>query len=104
MLLLLLLLLLILFCFEGISQVGGRKIEKSYKVAGKRRTIGKSKPAWIYRKTESGPVQDREMPKLFRRKRTKPGEENEKILKRQNKLRAKRRVRGNNVFHKRKYF
>lgn len=99
-----LLLLLILFCFESISQVGGRKLEKSYKVTSKRRTFRKSKPAWRYRKTESSPAQDRELPKLFRRKRTNGEKENQKIIKRQNKLRTKRRIRGNDVFHKRKYF
>ena len=97
------LILLILLYIPVFSQTGGRKSEKT-KIAGRRRSVKKSKPTWTYRETESGPVQDREMPKLFKRKRTKGREENSKILERQNKLRAKRRIRGNDVFHKRKYF
>ena len=99
------LIFLILFCFEGISQTGGRKLEKTNTV--RRWRLLKKNPKtspWIYQKTKTGPVQDRELPKLFKRRRTNGEKENEKILKRQNKLRAKRRVRGNDVFHKRKYF
>lgn len=99
------LILLILFCFEGISQTGGRKLEKTNTV--RRWRLFKKNPKtspWIYRKTKPGIIQERELPKLFKRKRTNGEKENEKVIKRQNKLRTKRRVRGNEVFHKRKYF
>lgn len=97
-------LIFIILCYiPTFSQNGGRKLEKT-KISTKRRKHVKGNTSWVYRKTESGPVQDRELPKLFKRKKTRGGEENERIIKRQNNLRVKKRVRGNDVFHKRKYF
>jgi len=86
------------------SQTGGRKRERirTAKRGLFHRPL-KTSP-WIYRKTESGPIQNRELPKLFKRYRTNGKKESSKILERQNRLRSKRRVRGNDVFHKRKYF
>lgn len=96
--------ILITFPIFTYSQTGGKKKEgiKTIK-RGLFRKPPKTSP-WIYRKTESGTIQNREFPKLFKRDRTFGKQEFSKILERQNRLRAKRRVRGNNVFHKRKYF
>ena len=97
--------LVMIFSLQSISQTGGRKLEKTNTI--RRWKLFKKSPKtspWIYRKTESGPVQKLEMPKLFRRTRTNGQKQNEKIIERQKKLRAKKRVRGNSVFYKRKYF
>ncbi len=98
-------LLLILFLpIFAYSQTGGKKKEgiKTIK-RGLFHKPPKTSP-WIYRKTKSGSIQNREFPKLFKRYRTNGKKESSKILERQNRLRTKRRVRGNDVFHKRKYF
>jgi hypothetical protein len=97
------LLILIVLPLLNYSQTGGKKKEKSRTI---KRGLFHKQPRtspWIYRKTESGPIQNREFPKLFKRKRTNGKRESSKILEKQNRLRAKRRVRGNDVFHKRKY-
>ena len=96
--------ILILLSTCYYSQTGGKKKEgiKTIK-RGLFRKPPKTSP-WIYRKTESGTIQNREFPKLFKRYRTNGKKESSKILERQNRLRTKRRVRGNDVFHKRKYF
>lgn len=98
------LLILIVLPLLNYSQTGGKKKEKSrtVRIGGLFHKQPRTSP-WIYRKTESGPIQNREFPKLFKRKRTNGKRESSKILEKQNRLRAKRRVRGNDVFHKRKY-
>jgi hypothetical protein len=99
-----LLLILLFISILSYSQTGGKKKEGVKTI---KRGLFRKPPktsSWIYRKTESGTIQNREFPKLFKRNRTIGKKESSKILERQNKLRAKRRVRGNKVFHKRKYF
>lgn len=100
-----LLLILIFLSFFSYSQtLGGKKREKARTA---RRILFNKSPKtspWIYRKTEPGPIQNREMFKLFKRHRTNGRKEYDKILERQNKLRSKRRIRGNDFFQKRKYF
>ena len=88
----------------GYSQTGGKKKEGIRTIKrGLFYRAPKTSP-WIYKKTKPGTIQNREFPKLFKRNRTFGKQEFSKILERQNRLRAKRRIRGNNVFHKRKYF
>ncbi len=97
-----LLLILIFISLLSYSQTGGKKREGIRTI--RRGLFHKSRNPWVYRKTSPGRIQNREMSNLFRRNRTIGKNEYSKIIKRQNKLRAKRRVRGNKVFHKRKYF
>lgn len=99
-----LLLILIVLPLLNYSQTGGKKRESSRTVRRGGLFHKLKTSPWIYRKTESGPIQNREMPKLFKRHRTNGKRESSNILEKQNRLRAKRRVRGNDVFHKRKYF
>jgi hypothetical protein len=99
-----LILILISISLFSYSQTGGKKRESSKTI---RRGLFHKPPKtspWIYRKTEPGNIQNRELPKLFKRYRTNGKKESSKILERQNRLRAKRRIRGSDVFHKRKYF
>jgi len=98
------LLILISISLFSYSQTGGKKRESS-RTARRGGLFHKLKTSpWIYRETESGTIQNREFLKLFKRHRTNGKRESSKILEKQNRLRAKRRVRGNDVFHKRKYF
>jgi hypothetical protein len=84
------------------SQVGGRKLEKSNII--RRPHHKRTYVTWVYRKTKPGPIQEKEQPKLFKWNVTSNKRWARRILYKQNKLRAKKRVRGNLVFHKRKYF
>ncbi len=87
------------------SQAGARKKEGKTVHRSLKRLLKQPKTSpWIYRKTNPGRIQDREMSGLFRRWRTNGEKESSRIKERQNRFRAKRRVRGNRVFHKRKYF
>lgn len=87
------------------SQAGARKKEGKTVHRSLRRLLKQPKTSpWIYRRTKPGRIQEREMPKLFKRWRTNGEKESSRIKERQNRLRAKRRVRGKRVFHKRKYF
>lgn len=81
----------------------GRKREKSNVAHRNMRRHPKTSP-WIYRKTSPGIVQERELPKLFKWNITKNKRFNNKTIEKQNKQRTKNRVRGNMVFHRRKYF
>jgi hypothetical protein len=70
---------------------------------GKKRSSSRKKSAWVYRPTPSSKKQRKEQRHLFKRYKTKGGRFNEGFLARQNGDRAKSRVRGNKVFHKRKF-
>lgn len=59
--------------------------------------------SWVYKPTKPGKKQDREQPHLFTRFRTKNKKYKDGVSARQNASRSKKRVRGNAVFHKRKY-
>ncbi len=84
------------------SQTGGRKLEKSNII--RRPHHKRTYVTWVYRKTKSGPIQEKEQLKLFKWNITKNKRWTNKIIEKQNKKRAKTRVRGNLVFHRRKYF
>jgi hypothetical protein len=85
------------------SQVGSRKKEKVHVVHRNIHRQPQTSP-WLYRKTKPGLLQDKEMVKLFKWTITKNKRNYRSIQEKQNKLRAKRRVRGKDVFQKRKYF
>lgn len=126
-LLILLLLLGIGASNEFYSQTGGRKREhrnqkrgsmfkrsrsaghadKFAKGAGRKgflaRLFKKDRPAWVYHPTRPGKTQNREQRFLFSRYRTKGKKYREGILAKQNSERARRRSRGNSVFHHKKY-
>lgn len=97
--------LLIIFTLHLInpSFSQGRKREANNVVHRNLRRQPKTSP-WIYRKTESGIIQETEMPKLFKWNITQNKRLSNKIIKKQNKKRSKERVRGNLVFSRRKYF
>ena len=84
------------------SQVGERKKEGRHVHRNVNRQP-KTSP-WIYKKTESGIIQYKETSKLFKWTITKNKKSYKKIQLQQNKKREKRRVRGSDVFQKRKYF
>lgn len=105
---------------EVSAQTGGRKRERrnqrrasifkrnpsagnadEFAKGGKRSK--KKSSAWVYRPTPTSKKQRKEQSSLFSRFRTKGGKVNESFLSRQNHDRAKSRVRGNKVFHKRKF-
>lgn len=67
------------------------------------RLFKKPNPSWSNRSSGSVKSHRRANRSLFRRDRTKGKAENEAILDRQNADRAKRRIRGNKVFSKKKY-
>jgi len=81
----------------------GRKAERS-DVKQKRYFHQPKTSPWIYRKTVSGPIQEGELPKLFKWNITSNKRIAYKIIEQQNKQRMKNRIRGNQVFHRRKYF
>ncbi len=121
--------LLLSFCFSNVSysQSGGRKREhknqrKGGLFKGNRSTghadrfarggsrkgvfarlFRKDRPAWVYHSTKSGHAQKRETRHLFSRYRTKGKRYKDGILAKQNSERARKRVRGNATFHKRRY-
>src|SRR4051812_35350100 len=59
--------------------------------------------AWQYKSSGSVKSQNRENRNLFNRHRTEGRQNNAKVLERQNRDRARKRVRGNKVFSKKKY-
>lgn len=112
------------FLTDAYGQTGGRKREhrnqrrKSSKFGGKsagnadafarggtnKRTSKRSRAGvWVYRPTPSSKKQNRESRYLFSRYRTKGKRHRDGILAKQNNERSSRRVRGNKVFHKRKF-
>lgn len=84
------------------SQVGERK--KEGRQAHRNMNRQPKTSPWLYRKTKPGLLQDKEMVKLLKWNITKNKKNYRAVQEKQNKLRAKRRVRGKDVFHKRKYF
>ena len=124
--------LLILFLLFGIgisneylAQSGGRKREGTKKRArkslfgprsasnadvfangGHKRGIfsrWRDPGAWQYKSSGSVKSNNRENRNLFKRRRTEGRESNARIQDRQNRDRARKRVRGNKVFAKKKY-
>jgi hypothetical protein len=104
------------------SQTGGRKREhrnqrrgsskfRGAKSAGNadafarggRRGKSRKTGAWVYRTTPSSKKMNKEQKFLFSRYRTKGKRQRDGILASQNHERSKKRVRGNKVFHKRKF-
>lgn len=83
------------------GQQSGRKNEKSMGV----KKYGKSPKTspWIYKKTEVGEIQENELLKLFKWTITPNRREHRKILDENRKIREKNRIRGNEVFHRKKY-
>ncbi len=67
--------------------------------SGKRRIPG----GWVYKPTRPGKKQNMEQRNLFSRYRTKNKRYKDGIQARLNRERARKRSRGNAVFHKRKY-
>jgi hypothetical protein len=122
-----LVLILTLFIFTGLytemqAQAGGRKREhrnqrrgsskfRGAKSAGNadafarggRRGKNRKGGAWVYRSTPTSKKQRKEQKFIFTRYRTKGKRQRDGILASQNHDRSKRRVRGNKVFHKRKF-
>jgi hypothetical protein len=94
--------LVILFCCLTCIVYGqeGRKNEKSIS----KKIYGKSiSSPWKYHKTQVGEIQESEMPKLFKWNITPNRLEYRNAQEKQRVRRAKLRVRGNEVFHKKKY-
>lgn len=67
------------------------------------RLFGKKQSAWVYHKTKVSRKENRENRRLFSRQWTKRKKLYAAILKRQNADRARKRVHGSRVFHKRRY-
>jgi hypothetical protein len=122
--LILLLLFLTGMATEFYAQTGGRKREhrnqrrgsskfRGAKSAGNadafarggtnKRNSRKKSTAWVYGPTPTSKKQRKEQKYLFSRYRTKGKKYRDGILARQDADRSKRRVRGNKVFHKRKF-
>lgn len=90
---------------KGSSKFGGKKSmgnADAFARGGKR---GKSRKngAWVYRTTPTSKKMRKEQKYLFSRYRTKGKRQRDGILASQNHSRSKSRVRGNKVFHKRKF-
>jgi hypothetical protein len=121
-----LVLILTLFLFSGLvtevySQTGGRKREHRNQrrgsskfgkksagnadafARGGRRGKSRKGGAWVYRPTPTSKKQRKEQKYIFTRYRTKGKRQRDGILASQNGERSKRRVRGNKVFHKKKF-
>jgi hypothetical protein len=123
-------LILILSIFSGLvtdlfGQTGGKKREHrnqrrsgSSKFRGhsagnadafarggtnKRTSKKRKQSAWVYRPTPTSKKQRKEQKFLFSRYRTKGKKYRDGILAKQSASRSSRRVRGNKVFHKRKF-
>jgi len=65
---------------------------------------GKKNYAWSMRHTRPGSYSSRDSRTLFSRYRTKGKVQRHNILAKQNSDRARKRVRGNKVFHRKKFF
>lgn len=93
---------LVLFSLAINAQIGGRMKEKK----NQKRFIKQiAKSGWHYNPTRPGKVQSyrREGRQLFHRNITRNKKFKYKYQAKLNRERARRRVRGNLVFHKRKY-
>ena len=92
----------ILFSFVLNAQVGGRMKERKNQ---KRFLKHIARSGWHYKKTSPGKLQNhrREGIKLFRWNVTSNKRLKRKIQGKINNERARKRIRGNDVFHKRKY-
>lgn len=89
--------------FKGNKSAGhADAFARSHKKGFFSRLFGKKSSPWVYHKTKVSRKENRENRRLFSRQWTKRKKLYASILKRQNAERAKRRVRGNNVFHKKK--
>ncbi len=88
---------------RGKSKGNADKFSRGQRKGFFARLFKKDRPAWVQHKTENNRSTRRGNRHLFARFRTKGRVQNESILTRQNNERAKRRVRGNKVFHKSKY-
>ncbi len=82
--------------FSGNKSSGGLF---SRMFSGKRRIPG----GWVYKPTRPGKKQNQEQHHLFTRYRTKNKRYKDGVQARLNRERARKRSRGNAVFHKRKY-
>lgn len=82
--------------FSG-KKSGGGLFSRMF--SGKKRIPG----GWVYKPTRPGKKQNREQHHLFTRYRTKNKKYKDGIQARLNRERARKRSRGNAVFHKRKY-
>lgn len=90
--------------FTGNKSAGhADAFARSHKKGFFARLFGKKSSAWVYHKTKVSRKENRENMRLFSRQWTKRKKLYAVILKHQNAERAKRRVRGNNVFHKKKH-
>ena len=82
--------------FSGNKSSGGLF---SRMFSGKKRIPG----GWVYKPTRPGKKQNQEQHHLFTRYRTKNKRYKDGVQARLNRERARKRSRGNAVFHKRKY-
>jgi len=65
---------------------------------------GSKKSEWAMRHSRPGSAKNRDQRSLFSRHRTKGKAYRQNILAKQNSERARKRVRGNKVFHHKKFF
>ena len=92
---------LVLFTLYLNAQQGGRRNEKS--ITEGRHDSYKTTSTWMYRKTQVGEIQESELPKLFKWTITPNRKKYREIQEEQRQQRAKYRIRGNEVFHRKKY-
>ena len=85
--------------FRGAKSAGNADAFARGGKRGKSRKTG----AWVYRPTPSSRKMNKEQRFIFTRYRTKGKRQRDGILTKQNSERSHRRVRGNKVFHKRKF-
>jgi hypothetical protein len=110
----LVLIILLFFSHQSFAQTGGRKKEKVNATSWKRRLFKQRRTPWEYHKTPINLPEDKPNSNILIHKNrkkviffwnvTKGKIETRKIQERINGKRSKRRIRGNDVFHKRKYF
>ncbi len=86
--------------FKGKHSAGNAD---NFARGGGRRGGGKNK-AWAMRHSRPGSYSSRDSRTLFSRYRTKGKAYRHNILAKQNSDRARKRVRGNKVFHRKKFF
>ncbi|MCX8081153.1 MAG: hypothetical protein N3F09_07960 [Bacteroidia bacterium] len=90
--------------FKGTKSAGhADAFARSHKKGFFARLFGKKSSPWVYHKTKVSRKENIQNRRLFSRQWTKRKKLYASILKRQNAYRAKRRVHGNKVFHKKKY-
>ena len=95
------LIIFLFLCKIVFGQNGGRKNEKS--ISANTKDSYKTTGAWTYRKTQVGEIQESELPKLFKWTITPNRKKYREIQEKQRQQRAKYRIRGNEVFHRKKY-